>query len=141
MTPLGFELNPSPSLAAAFVVIHASAAGCAVAVLDGAALGLILVGVVLSAVVCTGEALRLWPASVVRFELNEDGSGRWEDRRGRTHSAARISVSYAGSGLVILGLSRSRFRTRWLVLPRDATRGEGHRKLRLWARWHPNQAQ
>lgn len=135
MTPLSLKLKPSRNLAAALAAAHLAALACVVAALDAWPLGLSAAGIVLSGVATVGETLLAWPGSPVELQLNEDGSGRWTDRRGGVHAAAKVVISFTAAWLVVVGLRGGRFRTRWLVVPADAATREDHRRLRLWSRW------
>jgi hypothetical protein len=114
------------------------ALGAAWMSLSGMPLILSATGVALSGVWTVGDALLLWPSSVIRFELEDNGSGRWFDRRGREHRINSTRTTWVSADLVVLGMQGSRWRTRWLVLLPDSAAKEAMRRLRAWLRWRPS---
>jgi toxin CptA len=137
LTPCRVALKPSPALAAALLVLHGLAAAAALTSFAGVSLWLILGGLVLSAACSVADALLRLPSSVLWFDLEEAGSGRWKDRAGHEHSILKVIPTWLGAGMVVLGLSGGRWRTRWLVLLPDAADADALRRLRVWLRWRP----
>jgi hypothetical protein len=130
-------LKPSAALAALSLIFHGLALAAAWLGLDGPALGLAGSGVVLSAIWTIGDALLVWPSSIHAIELEDNGTGQWQDGAGRRHSVTATRASWVSAGMVVLGLRMSRWRTRWVVMLPDAAAPEPLRKLRIWLRWRP----
>ncbi len=137
MTACHVVLKPSPTLAAGLIAIHALALVAASASFSGAALWLIGGGTLVSAAGTVADALRSLPSSVLSFDLEENGSGSWQDRSGREHRILQVVPTWLGAGMVVLGLKERRWSTRWLVLLPDAAEAEALRRLRVWLRWRP----
>ena len=131
-------LNPSPRHAFAIGGIHLLAALAVLASLDGIAMVFILLGVVLSASWSIAVAMLWLDSAVVGFEIMPDGSGQWTDRGGEWHSASRVTVSWCGDLLIVVGFLRQGVPSRWLILAPDAASPDSLRTLRIWARWRPD---
>jgi hypothetical protein len=137
LTACSLVLTPSFKLAALLASLHALALGTGCNVLSGLPLLLVTGGILLSAGWTVSDALGRLPTSVQSMELQEDGTGRWRDRQGREHPVRAIKTGWVGPALMVLGLSSSRWRTRWLVLLPDSAPADGLRGLRVWLKWRP----
>jgi hypothetical protein len=137
LTACSLALKPSWTLAALLSVLHGMALCAAFVALSGFPLALVGFGVLVSCVVSLADALQGLPASVAWLELQEDGTGRWRDKKGREHPVRAARGTWVSPELVILGLVPPRGRTRWLVLLPDSAAGEALRGLRVWLRWRP----
>ncbi|OGA95731.1 MAG: hypothetical protein A3G27_10275 [Betaproteobacteria bacterium RIFCSPLOWO2_12_FULL_66_14] len=131
-------LKPSLRLAGAAGAVHLLALAAAWTGLSGMPLILTAAGVMLSGLCTVADALLLWPGSVARLELAENGSGRWLDRAGREHRVRAARATWVSAGVVVLGLQMSRWRTRWVVLLPDSAAAEPLRRLRAWLKWRPS---
>ncbi len=114
--------------------LHAAALAAAATSLSGWPLALIVAGILLSAAISIADALLALTSSVLAFELEEDGSGRWRDRAGLEHPVRSTRPSWVSPGLVVLGLKGAR-RTRWVVVMTDSAGAEPFRRLRVWLKW------
>jgi toxin CptA len=137
LTPCRVVLKPSPALAAALLALHGLAAAAALTSFSGVSLWLILAGLATSAACSVADALLRLSSSVLWFDLEEAGSGRWKDRGGQEHSIVKVIPTWLGAGMLVLGLKGGRWRTRWLVLLPDAAEADTLRRLRVWLRWRP----
>jgi hypothetical protein len=137
LTACSIDLKPSRMLAAVLAGTHLLALAAAGASLSGVPLALVCTGIAVSAACTSADALLRLPTSVVWLELQEDGTGRWRDRTGQEHPVRAAHASWSGPGLVVLGLRRSRWRTRWVLLLPDSAPGDALRRLRVWLKWRP----
>ena len=118
-------------------MLHAAALVAVFAALAGVALGLTVLGIVLSCAYLVADALGLLATSVRSVELREDGSGSWTDGAGHQYPVQFTQASWVSSGIMVIGLRRGRWRTRWLVLMSDSAAPGSLRRLRVWLRWRP----
>ena len=130
---LRLELKPSPLLATAIVVLHASAAACMLVALPG------VHGSLIGAALLTLGALAAWSRALLRSSssvraLELEGPaltvtlGSGEARRAEV-GARR----YVGRWVVTLALHGPVRRT--LLVTRDMLGAESFRSLRVWALW------
>lgn len=130
---IGFR--PSPVLAGLLLALHALAALSALLSLDGWALILVGCGIIASATTTAGEALLLWPSSIVECVLAGGASARWRERRGRWHAGRLAGGTESSSFLLTLALAEPGIATRRIAVAADALKREDFRALRRWLRW------
>jgi hypothetical protein len=106
--------------------------------LSGPALILVVLGTLISAAWCVGNAMHWVAGAVTSLEIMPDGTGTWSDRRGESHSASVVKVSWCGESVIVIGLWRKGTRWHWLILTTDSAEPEDLRSLRVWARWRPD---
>ena len=135
--PLSVRLRPSPVLAVLLIAGHLLGLFALAVSLDGIALGLGAVGVVVSAIGTAAEALQCRADSPFELELREGGCGAWRDRRGRWHETSLASGGYVSQWLIIVALAGRGWRRKWVVVAPDAASGDDRRRLRVWLRWRP----
>jgi hypothetical protein len=131
--PLRLEFCPSRALAALVVAMHATAAGCVVALVPGAA------GMVLGALVLALGIAAAWDRALLRagrsaraIELLDEG-----DARIVLNDGGRIAARFSGCSVtrywVAIPVGRGRWRR--VLVPWDMIEPGGFRRLRLWALW------
>ncbi len=130
---LRLELKPSPLLATAIVVLHASAAACVLAALPGVHGSLIGAALlVLGALAAWHRALLRSPSSVRALEL-EGPALTVTLASGAAWRAEVGPRRYVGRWVVTLALRGPVRRT--LLVTRDMLGAESFRSLRVWALW------
>jgi hypothetical protein len=135
--PLSLRLRPSPVLAFLLLVGHLIGLAALAISLDGLALALAAVGLLLSAARTAGEALQRWADSPFELELRDSGRAAWRDRSGRWHETAVADGGYASAWLIIVRLGGAGRPRKWIVIPPDAASPDDRRQLRVWLRWRP----
>jgi len=133
MTPLRLELRGSRGLAAAILLVHATAAGALAVAMPGAvgvalAIGLVLLG----AKAAWDRALLAGPGSVRALEIAADGSAAVELGQGRRVLVAASARRHVGSWWVVVPLSARPWAT---LIVRGMMAPAAHRRLRVWALW------
>jgi hypothetical protein len=133
LSRLRLDLEPSPSLAAAIVALHAAAALSVLSVLPGAP-GFLLAGALLAL-----GALAAWARALLRSE---------DSVRALEIDGAKLALHLAGGAAREVEVAERRFVSRFLVaLPirrparrtilvtRDMLGSDSFRALRVWALW------
>ena len=133
MSPVYLELSPSPRFAAAIVALHAAAGLCVVAVLPGAAGGLLAAALLaLGAAAAWSRALLGAAGSVRGIELEGPGIVL-QLASGERIVAELAERRYVTRFVVALPLRRPSPRT--ILVTRDMLAPDSFRALRLWALW------
>ena len=130
---LRLELKPSPLLATAIVVLHASAAACVLAAMPG------VHGALVGAALLALGALAAWSRALLR----SSSSVRTLELEGpaltvtlASGEAWRAEVGprrYVGRWVVMLALRRPVRRS--LLVTQDMLGADSFRRLRIWALW------
>lgn len=133
MSGTRLELSPSWTLAGAILALHAAAAACVFAVVEGyAGTALTLAVLALGIAAAWARALHGSGSSVTAVEISPSGM-ILELRNGRRFDAELGPSRHVSRLLVTLPLRRPMRRT--ILVTRDMLRAEEFRRLRLWALW------
>jgi len=133
LSPVYLALSPSPRFAAAIVALHAAAGLCVVAVLPGAAGGLLAAALLaLGAAAAWSRALLGAAGSVRGIELEGPGIVL-QLASGERIVAELAERRYVTRFVVALPLRRPSPRT--ILVTRDMLAPDSFRALRLWALW------